>query len=96
MTIDEAELAKLIVLVRVENTHYLEMTNYPKQKDGSVETRRSVQYWRGQSVTTKAVTELRSESTPRLRRISTLGYDLHGIEQIRNGNVRRHARKPQR
>ena len=28
------------------NAHYLEMTTYPKQQDGSVETRRSVQYWR--------------------------------------------------
>ena len=42
MTIDEAELATLVVLVHVENTHYLEMANYPKQKDGSVETQRSV------------------------------------------------------
>ena len=35
-----------IYLDHVENNPYLEVTNYPKQKDGSVETRRSVKYWR--------------------------------------------------
>ena len=35
-----------IYLDHVENNPYLEVTNYPKQKDGSVETPRPVKYWR--------------------------------------------------
>ena len=80
-------------MAHVENTHYLDMTNHLKRTDGSVETGRSVQYWTQQSVTTKAVAELRSESNSHWRRISFMDSDREWIEQIRDGNVGRISKK---
>ena len=50
----------------VESVVYFEITQHPKWKDGSVETQKSVQLWRSESVITKAVAESRSWSNPYL------------------------------
>ena len=64
----------------VESPLYLETTHNPKWKDGSVETRRSVQPWRQQPVTIKAVPESRSWST------DDGTHDREKKKQIRYGN----------
>ena len=51
-------------VAHVESTHDLETTQHLKWKDGSVGTRRSVQLWKWQSVTIKAVSESKSWATP--------------------------------
>ena len=74
----------------VESPLYLETTHNPKWKDGSVETRRSVQPWRQQSVTIKAASESRSWST------DDGTHDREKNKQIRYGNDGRNPRKRHR